>query len=86
MKCLALNRWQLQYSTTVCYGMASNSVGASEVAKAVNAFLGFSSSDQQALLKVIEDYFTSPADAEEDDDLEDDSCTRLAAHTAWKVQ
>ena len=60
--------------------MASNSVGASEVAKAVNAFLGFSSSDQQALLEVIEDYFTSPADAE-DDDLEDDSCTPGSTHS-----
>jgi hypothetical protein len=55
--------------------MASNSASASEVAKAVNAFLGFSSGDQQALLEVIEDYFASPADAEEEDDLEeDDSC------------
>ena len=58
--------------------MASNSesVGASEVAKAVNAFLGFSSGDQQALLEVIEDYFTSPADAEDDD-----SCTPGSTHS-----
>ena len=55
--------------------MASNSVGASEIAKAVNAFLGFS------LLEVIEDYFTSPADAEDDDDLEDDSCTPGSTHS-----
>ena len=61
--------------------MVSNSVGASEVAKAVNAFLGFSSGDQQALLEVIEDYFTSSADAEDDDDLEDDSCTPGSTHS-----
>ena len=62
--------------------MVSNSVGASEVAKAVNAFLGFSSGDQQALLEVIEDYFTSPADAEDDNDLEDDdSCTPGSTHS-----
>ena len=60
----------MQHSTTVWPRILC----ASEVAKAVNAFLGFSSGDQQALLEVIEDYFTSPADAEDDDDLEDDSC------------
>ena len=61
--------------------MASNSVGASEVAKAVNAFLGFSSGDQQALLEVIEDFFTSPADAEDDNDLKDDSCMPGSTHS-----
>ena len=81
MKYLELNRWQLQHSTMVCCGMASNSVGASEVAKAVITFLGFSSSDQQDLLEVFEDYFTSPADAEEDNDLENDSCTPGSTHS-----
>ena len=61
--------------------MASSSVGASEVARAVNAFLGFSSGDQQALLEVIEDYFTSPDNADEEDDLDDDdSCMPGSAH------
>ena len=35
--------------------MVSSAVGASEVARAVTAFLGFSTSDQEALLEVIED-------------------------------
>ena len=54
---------------------SKSSAGASETARAVNAFLGFSSNDQQALLEVIEDYFTSPDNADEDDDFgDDDSC------------
>ena len=61
-------------------GMASNCVGASEVAKAVNALLDFSSSDQQALLEVIEDYFTSPDNADEDG-IEDDSCIPGNTHS-----
>ena len=56
--------------------MASSSIsaGASEVGRAVNAFLGFSSNDQQALIEVIEDYFTSPDNADEDGLEDDDSC------------
>ena len=77
---LALNRWQLQHSTTLCYGMDSNSVGTSKV---TNAFLGFSSGDQQ-VLEVIEDYFTSPVDAE-DDDLEDDRSCMLHAWQYTKL-
>ena len=65
--------------------MASSTVGASEIARAVTAFLGFSTSDQEALLEVIEDYFTSPDDAEDDDDEEDDSednsCMPGSAHS-----
>ena len=54
---------------------SKSSAGASEAARAVNAFLGFSSNDQQALLEVIEDYFTSPDNEDDDDDLgDDDSC------------
>ena len=34
-----------------------------------------SSSDQQALFEVIEDYFTSHDNADEEDGIEDDSCT-----------
>lgn len=46
---------------------------ASEAARAVNVFLEFSSNDQEALLEVIQDYFSSPAGPEEnDDDLLDD--------------
>ena len=57
--------------------MASSSVGASQVARAVNAFLGFSSG---ALIEVIEDYFTSPDTADEDDLDDDDSCMPGSAH------
>ena len=70
----------------VCYGVASNSVDVSEVTKAVNAFLGFSSGDQQALLEVIEDYFTSPADAGMMMTWRMMTAAHLAVHTAWKVQ
>ena len=59
--------------------MASSSVGASEVVRAVSVFLGFSSGDQQALLGVIEDYFTSPYSA--DDLKDDDSCMPGSAHS-----
>ena len=60
--------------------MVSSVVGASEVARAVTAFLGFGTSDQEALLEVIKDYFTSPDDAE--DDSEDDSCMPGSAHSS----
>ena len=50
-------------------GMASNCVGASEVAKAVNAL---------SSREVIEDYFTSPNSAEEEDD---DSCIPGSTHS-----
>ena len=62
--------------------MASSSVGVSVVAEAVNAFLGFSSGDQQVLLEVTEDYFTSTDNADEEDDFEDDdSCTPGSTHS-----
>ena len=43
--------------------------------QAVNALLNFSSGDQEALLEVMEDYFTSPVGQEVDeiDDDDDDS-------------
>ena len=44
---------------------------ASEAVKAVNALMSFSSGDQDALLEVLQDYFTSP-DGPESDDSEDD--------------
>ena len=54
---------------------SSISVGASEVARAVYAFLGFSSSDQEALIEVIEDYFTSSDNVDDEEDQgDDDSC------------
>ena len=59
--------------------MASSSVGASEAARAVNAFLDFSSGDQEALLEVIADYFTSPDNADEKDD--DDNSMPSSAHS-----
>ena len=45
---------------------------ASEAAKAVNALMGFSSGDQDALLEVLQDYFSSP-DGPERDDWDDDT-------------
>ena len=48
-------------------------IGASEAASAMNDMLHFSSDDQQALLEVIEDYFTLPDDTDDidsDDDIE----------------
>ena len=43
----------------------------SEAAKAVNAFMGFSSGNQDALLEVLQDYFSS-SDGPERDDWDDD--------------
>ena len=62
---------------------SSSSVGAPEIARGVNVFLGFSSSDQQALLEAIEDYCTSSDNA---DDLEDDQLHARSVQTTWKVQ
>ena len=53
--------------------MATGDASAVEAAKAVNALLGLSSSDQAALLEVLEDYFTSPDPDTEQDELEDDT-------------
>lgn len=47
--------------------------------RAVNAFLDFSSGDQEALLEVIADYFTSPDNADEKDDA--DNCMPSSAHS-----
>ena len=50
------------------------SAQAVEAAKAVNSLMHFSSGDQQALLEVIGDYFTSPSTTEADNsDIGDDS-------------
>ena len=52
---------------------------AQEAARAVNSFLNFSSGDQEALLEVMQDYFTSSVDPEvdelDDDDDDDDDDT-----------
>ena len=42
-----------------------------EAAKAVNSLLQLSASDQESLLAVAVDYFTSPSSQEEDSDQED---------------
>ena len=42
-----------------------------EAAEAVNSFLQLSASDQESLLAVAVDYFTSPSSQEEDSDQED---------------
>ena len=39
-----------------------------EASKAVNALLGLGSEDQEALLEVLEDYFTSSTGPESEDD------------------
>ena len=46
-----------------------------EAARAVNSLLHLSSSDQEALLGVVEDYFTSPDEETQDSDWDasDDS-------------
>ena len=42
-----------------------------DAAKAANTLLGFSRDDQQALLEVMTDYFTSPEEGRESDSDED---------------
>ena len=44
-----------------------------EAAEAVNSFLQLSASDQESLLAVAVDYFTSPSSQEEDSDQEDET-------------
>ena len=44
-----------------------------EAAKAVNSLLQLSASDQESLLAVAVDYFTSPSSQEEDSDQEDET-------------
>ena len=55
------------------------SAKAIEAAKAVNSLLHLSSSDQESLLAVVEDYFTSPDEHIDDFDVDgfDDSDTEL---------
>ena len=50
-----------------------------EAAKVVNSLLHLSSSDQESLLAVVEDYFTTPGEKVGDSDLDgsDDSDTEL---------
>ena len=55
--------------------MATVNASAVEAAKAVNALLGLSSNDQGALLKVLEDYFTSPDSDSQVDELDDGSAS-----------
>ena len=56
--------------------MASAKAG--EAANAVNSLLHLSSGDQQALLDVLEDYFSTPSETKADDsDLDDDSDMEL---------
>ena len=43
------------------------SIRASDTAKAVNLLIALSNNDQQALLDVIQDYFSSPGDQEGDE-------------------
>ena len=54
-----------------------------DAARAVNSLLHLSSSDQEALLGVVEDYFTSPDEEREDSDWDGsgDSETELGTGT-----
>lgn len=45
---------------------------ASDAARAVNVFMGFSSRDQDTLLEVLQDYFSSSDGPERDDPDNDD--------------
>ena len=61
--------------------MASGS--ANEVAKAINSFNRHSTNDQRLLLAVMEDYFTSTEDPDEDQLLENEAgklCKGAVAH------
>ena len=53
---------------------------ATEAAKAVNSLLRFSSSDQEAMLEVLQEYFTSPDSVEDEDDLEVDDLDEGLTH------
>ena len=56
---------------------------ASEAARAVNSLLRLSSNDQDELLEVLEGYFTSPEDTQDQenlDDLEDSDGTLEDSH------
>ena len=46
---------------------------ANEVAKAINSFNRYSTNDQQSLVVVMEDYFTSTEDPDEDQLLENET-------------
>ena len=55
---------------------------ATDAVKAANSLLGFSRRDQEALLEVMTDYFTSPeggrdSESDEDDDEFDNGQTKL---------
>ena len=47
------------------------STKAVEAARAVNSLLHLSSSDQESLLAVVEDYFTAPDQQTDDSDLDE---------------
>ena len=47
------------------------STSAIDAAKAANTLLGFSRDDQQALLEVMADFFTSPVEGRDSDSDED---------------
>ena len=52
-------------------GYTIASTKAIEAAKAVNSLLHLSSGDQESLLAVVEDYFTTPDQQTDDSDLDD---------------
>ena len=59
------------------------SAKATEAAKAVNSLLHLSQGDQESLLAVMEEYFTSPDEEKDDLDMDssDDSDTELGTDT-----
>ena len=58
-----------------------------EASKAVNALLGLGSEDQEALIEVLEDYFTSSTTPENDDDglFDDDDEEMLLLQGMYKT-
>ena len=61
---------------------SSTRTTASEAARAVNALMSFSAGDQEALLDVLGDYFSTPDGPEkddfDDDDSDDDRCQEVS--------
>ena len=64
---VTLTLWALALATLTAMATAA----ATKAAKAVNSLLRFSSSDQEAMVEVLQKYFTSPDSVEDEDDLEE---------------
>ena len=60
--------------------IAMATAAATEAAKAVNSLLRFSSRDQEAMLEVLQEYFTSPDSVEDEDSEELDDLDEGLTH------